>query len=412
MKWGEILRLSRRFSIVGGNRFSRVMMVTGIFTLTLCIAIMLVASYITKGFYNEISSKLFDFWGHIYVSGSFYDETYTTDSMPYDEELVTTILASTDKDGRPLIESCTPVIVNSSILQGKEDLDGILAKGVTTDYLQYFLEKYGTDWDAELITEERSIALSKTIASTLQVQIGQSVLLHFIRDADFVTRKFRVAALYNTGMAELDDRLVLMPLRDMQQVLRWDDNEIGGYELFVHNLDKLEETDEILYNEVLPVNLFSTNIRDKYPATFDWLQMQKINQRLIFYMLLLVCMANLVSIMLLLFMERIHFIGVMKSLGASQRDLRRFFLLVGGRILLIALLLGNLVAWGFSAIQEKFHFIKLNEQDYFISYVPISFDWGYFLQVNVFLIVIGVIALLLPISIIKRFSAIKILGIK
>ncbi len=412
MKWSQIVSLSRNFKVVQGNRFSRVMMTTGIATLTLCISIMLVASFITRGFYDEISGKLFDFWGHIYISGSFYDETYATESMEYDQNLVDHILETKDKRGNSLIKSCSPVIINSSILQGQEELDGILAKGVTTSYLDYFLTKYSVERDSIDLDKKRNIAISSTLAQKLGAEVGRSVILHFVRDQDFVSRKFRVVSVYNTGMAELDDKMVLLRLEDLQEALQWNSGDIGGYEVFVNDLSQLENIDEKLYNDVLPVQLFSTSIKDKYPATFDWLKMQEINQRLLFYMLLLVCVANLITIMLMLFLERIEFIGVMKTLGASQRDLRRFFLLVGGRILLWSMILGNIIAAVFTWFQDRFHFLTLNEKDYFISYVPVSFDWSYFLQVNGLMLVFGIISLFLPLQIIRRFSIINILRYK
>jgi lipoprotein-releasing system permease protein len=121
---------------------------------------------------------------------------------------------------------------------------------------------------------------------------------------------------------------------------------------------------------------------------------------------MVVCV-NMISVVFILVMERTNMIGILKAIGARDGLIRRVFIHSGVDLILRGLLWGNGLGLGLCFLQYRFHFIKLNAHDYYMSYVPISWQWGLVLWVNVLTLLIITLVLTLPTAVIARISPIK-----
>ena len=115
----------------------------------------------------------------------------------------------------------------------------------------------------------------------------------------------------------------------------------------------------------------------------------------------------MISIILILVMERTQMIGMLKALGATNKFIRTIFVYNGINLIVKGLLLGNALGLAVCFVQYKFKLIKLNPEDYYMSFVPISWHWEIVAMLNLLTFLIVTIVLLLPTAIISRISPIK-----
>jgi lipoprotein-releasing system permease protein len=112
-------------------------------------------------------------------------------------------------------------------------------------------------------------------------------------------------------------------------------------------------------------------------------------------------------VVLILVMERTQMVGMLKALGATNRTIQSVFIFNGVSLIAKGLLYGNLLGLGICYLQDRFKFIKLNPHDYYMSYVPISWNWPTVLVLNFAVFAIVTLVLLLPSAIVSRINPIK-----
>ena len=105
---------------------------------------------------------------------------------------------------------------------------------------------------------------------------------------------------------------------------------------------------------------------------------------------------TMISGLLVIILEKTSMIGVLKSLGASNRSIRAIFLYVSAFLVGKGLLWGNVVGLSLCLIQKYFHVLKLNPEAYYIPYVPIELNIWYILLLNIGSLVVSMLMLLGP----------------
>ena len=111
----------------------------------------------------------------------------------------------------------------------------------------------------------------------------------------------------------------------------------------------------------MPSDYFNFSIEELFPNIFEWVYMQETNERLIMVLLLIVCVINMITVFFILVMEKVQMIGLFKALGAYNRDIRRIFVLLAGRILFYGILLGNGIALLFGLAQQKYQLRRVED---------------------------------------------------
>ena len=151
----------------------------------------------------------------------------------------------------------------------------------------------------------------------------------------------------------------------------------------------------------------STTARQSNPQIFDWLDLLDTNVWLIMVLMFLVAGITVVSMLLIIIIERTSTIGLMKAMGASNKFVRDVFLLRSLRLLLIGMLIGNVVGLGFCFLQQYTGLVKLDAATYYLSAVPIEMHLSTVLAVNLGTLALWLLMLLIPTSVINRISPTK-----
>lgn len=418
--------IARKISVTSGISFTGFIVRLATGTIAFSIIVMILASAMVKGFKEEITRKVFSFWGHIHIS-SVHLGARGVDILPFPVD--STILKELSP-GRILnqydfsesfsavklptsggVSNVSPVAQYSGILKGKEDIEGLFFKAVNSDYNPDFFDEFLTkgffDFESRDSARQRPIIISETVADRLHLDIGDQVLVYFVKDGSQIMRRFEVAAFFNTGLGEYDGKFAIIALKDLQEILNWPPDYITNYEIHLENFSDLDAFHYWTYYEIAGMDLMSESVRFKFPVIFDWLELQNVNERVIILLMLIVCMVNMATTILILILERTNMIGTFKALGMSNATIRSIFLYQALRILLTGLVIGNLIGFLLGILQNHFKFIKLDEVNYYLSYAPIHFNIPFIILLNIITVGMTLLFLLLPTMWISKINPVK-----
>lgn len=428
--------IATRVAQSGKQSFSRLIIRIAIVAIALSVTVMVVATSLIRGFKSEISNKIFGFWGHVHITDT-STATLTNDEIPVDinqdfypsidtigkvkyreyKELFGYEFENwlVDKETNGGIRHIQVYANKPGIIKSKNDIEGIIVKGIGKDfdwqYLKQFLRE-GEPLDLQDSTMSREIILSELTANRLNLKIGDSFIIYFVKKESQTPRKFKLKGIYRTGLAEYDKVIALVDIRQIQHLRGWSEDQVGGFEVFLDDIHDMEPLTEHIYLDILPANLFAQSIKDKNRSIFDWLELTNTNERVLIALMLLVAIINMITALLILILERTNMIGIFKALGQTDWNIRKIFLYYAAYIVGIGLLWGNAIGLIICYLQDKFKFIKLSEEDYYLAYAPIEINWWVIIALNVGTLLITILFLIIPSYLVTRISPIKAIRFK
>lgn len=422
--------LARRLAFSGEKTFSRLIIRIAVAAVAISVAVMIAATAMISGFQKEISRKIFGFWGHIHVSDtrtSLSFEPSPMDAQPDYRRILDTlgpVFFETEKTflGQPVgeewvkkatfggIAHVQSYAVKPGIIKSKDEIEGILLKGVGRDFDWSRLEQWlleGRPIQFNDSTASRDILLSRQTADRLQVGPGDKFIVHFVKEGQQLKRLFQVCGIYKTGLEEFDRKFALVDIGQVQGLLGWQPGQVAGLEIFLDDLRDLDIFTQFVHEELLPDEQVAASIREKFPAIFEWLGLQDTNKTVILGLMLAVAIINMITALLILILERTNMIGILKALGAPNGQIRRIFLIHAAWISVVGLFWGNLLGIGFCLLEDKFKFIKLSEADYFLSYAPVSIEFWPIALLNIGTLTVTLIFLVIPSLIVRRITPVR-----
>ena len=298
-----------------------------------------------------------------------------------------------------------------AILKGPESFEGLKLKGVDREYAFDHLKEFlkSGSWihfpDSGYSNE---INLSAYTANQLKLKSGDKLFAYFIQpDGSKRVRPLVVAGIFKTGIENYDRVNALVDLRLIQRLNNWSADEIGGYEIFIKDYEQADSVSNRIYDK-LPHLWDSHSITEIYQSIFDWLNLQDTTIIIVIVMMVLVAILNLVTCLIILLLERTHMIGLLKSMGSRDRNIQQVFLYHGALITFGGILLGDFLGLLICWLQDRYGFITLPEDSYFIATAAVRINWQQVCWVNLGTFVVCFVVLLIPsFFIIKRLSPVK-----
>ena len=424
--------IARRIVQTNDEGFTKIIIKIAIVAIALSMSVMLITSSMISGFKNEITSKIIGFWGHIHITDGGINNTLERMNpiqadAPYLQDLLNTeqvnyqapysflgmqfegkYISAQTKGGISHVQQFT---FEPGIISTKTQFGGVILKGVGKDYDWSRLQPYLIEGEPIDLNDEKDneIILSSTIARSLKIKLGQRIRVSFIKEQDQVKRVFVVNGIYNTGLEEFDKQFAIVDVDKLRGIKNWTDNQVGGYEVFLDDIDDLETMSEYIYYEVLPPNLLAQSIKTRLNGIFEWLKLQDINMQVILILMIIVAIINMMTALLILILDRSKMIGVLKALGTSNWTVRKIFIYQAAYIILFGMSIGNILGLGLFYIQKTTGFIQLDEANYYLTQAPIDFDILSILLINVGTFVITLLFLIVPTMIISWISPVKVL---
>ena len=424
--------ISRRVAASGQKSFARLIIRIAIAAVALSIAVMIIATALIKGFKSEISSKMFGFWGHIHITSVQQTTSYEPSPISANPDFLEKLKTlnhvkysayATDKNGSSLTENQSfggvhhvqSFATKAGIIKTKDNFEGIVLKGVGQGYDWSFIENNLVEGRKINSCESdtcKDILISKSTADRLNLKVGNKFIIHFVQNNKQEPRLFQICGIYKTGLEEYDKRYALVDLKQVQSLLGWNANQIGGFEVFIDDLRDLKGLNSYIYDELISNDLMAQTIKEEMPVIFDWLDLQDVNEQVILILMLIVSIINMVTALLILILERTNMIGTLKALGTTNWSIQQIFLYYGAIIIGTGLLFGNILGLGIAWLEQRFKFLKLSEADYYLSYAPIKFDFPMILALNVGTFFITTLFLLLPTILVMSITPVKAIRFK
>jgi len=253
------------------------------------------------------------------------------------------------------------------------------------------------------------ILISKYTSGRMNIEMGQRLIVSFIKDRNHIKRRFTVKGIYNTGLEEYDSKIAIVDIREIRSILGWGSDQVGNIEVLVEHKEDIAVISDYIYYEELPAHLFSATIQEKLPSIFEWLKLQDINEQIILALMIVVGVINMITVLLILILERSKMIGVLKALGANNWSVRKIFLYNAGYIIVFGLIAGNILALSFCFLQKKFGLISLDEESYYLSVAPIDLELWSIILVNIGTFIVILVVMTLPTLLISWITPIKVL---
>ncbi len=394
--------IARRLYKAPKEAFTQIVGKIGIISVALGLATTLITFLTMQGFQKNIELKLTSFSGHLQVTPYPPNRSYEEASLEkYRLEELRQAPSST-------IKAAKTFGYKTLLLKTEDDVEGVVCKGLDPEATHDNLIAYLTAGQFIDLTHHdyhHSIVLSTQTANRLRVQVGEEVIACIVQYPPRY-RKLRVVGLYNTHIAELDEKLAFCDLRLIQRLNNWPSNLVGGYEIFLHNLQQTQEAVDQL-SAWLDRGWEVKTTASKYAAIFDWLSIIRKNALIFMVLIILVVVSNLTAITLIQMMERTSMMGILKLLGASHRQIRRVMLWNSLYTVGQGIFWGNLVGIGLCALQWYSRLISLDPTYYYINYMPITWDWSAILGLNLLILMTITIVSIVSIAIISRTRPIR-----
>ncbi len=402
------LFIARRISQPSEENRRGIMVLFATVAVALSLAVMLLSMAVIMGFKAQVESKFTSFSGDVIVGD--IRSLNTSESYPItDSESIRELIGSVAQ-----IESISRYALKGGIAKTDSSIEGLLLKGVDSSYDMGAYEEWLVEGRLPSIVDSlrnKDILISEYTARKLDMGVGDKFEMLFIDQTLSPRRdRFKIVGIYNSGVAEIDLRNAITDLRNVQRLMDWSKEQISGYEIRLPQETDAQEfasqcNFELLYStDESTLNMVANSIYELYPAIFDWLRTHDVNAAVILGVMLTVALFNMVSVLLILVLERRRMIGIMRAMGMSNRNIGRIFLYRSMIITTKGVAWGNIVALTLCLAQKYLHIIKLDSSGYILSEVPISIDLWWWLAINVGAVVVIAITLTLPARIVANIS--------
>ena len=344
--------------------------------------VMIIAVAVSSGFRQEIRAGLADISGDIRIlppSESVLDETVPIEKnaayRPYLEAV----------QG---VKEIRPVVYKAGIIKHSDNIHGVLFKGVESDD-----------------TVSLSVSVPKRLSEITGLVPGDKMLAYFVGEK-VKARQFNVTSVYD-ALVEADDKLVVYAdIADMQRINEWDEEYVSCLEVMLDDALR-DETDIEAANDEIGtlINAYSSDDEEyviasssvsSYPQLFDWLTLIDFNVLFILVLMTIVAGFNMISGLLIMLFENISVIGLLKALGMTDRAISKVFLSSSGVLVLKGMAVGNILAFLFCIVQNTTRILRLNPENYFVSYVPVKMDMGLVLTADAISFILIMLLLLIP----------------
>ena len=250
--------IAKRVAATGQASFSRLIIRIAVVAIALSVTVMICSNSLIAGFKQEIRAKIFGFWGHIHITDTdinrslleaypinknqdFYPHLDTINGVSYRiKEPFMGRMVERNYDTKGGVRHIQVFAVKPGIIEAgkgeEQEIEGIILKGIGDDFDWAFMDQYIKRGERISMSPDemsRDILISSQTAKRLQVDTGDTFIVHFVEKGEQLQRRFFVSGVYRTGLEEYDQKFALVDIRQIQRLLGWSENQVSGFEVFI-----------------------------------------------------------------------------------------------------------------------------------------------------------------------------------
>jgi len=394
--------ISKRINTSNKSSFSATIHNVAVASISIGLAVMIASFLILFGFKSTIREKIVSFGAHFQLTKFTLSNSLESDPVSEVNDFYQ------NWQEYEFIKHIQRFAYKAGLLTTDEEVYGVFLKGIGPEFNRNQFESNLIQGDFIRFNDSSTsndIIISKKIANDLKLDTGSRVTIMFPQNPPRF-RRLNIRGIYDTGMEEFDEQLIIGDLKLIQRLNDWDSLQVGGFELFINDYSQIDRAEEKLF-DILGYDLYIQKVTDNYAEIFDWLELINQNVYIFLVIILFVACVNMISVLLILIMERTSMIGILKAMGSTNKQIRDIFVVNGMLLITKGLLWGNIIAIGFGALQYYYKIFPLDPENYYMSYVPIEWDLLTIILLNVLTFVVVSVVLLVPTLIISRINPIK-----
>ena len=405
------MRLSNRG---GGTATGIVMAIAGI---SLAMVIMMAALCIVTGFKNEIRRKVMGFDAHVSIlpagEHSGFEGAGLSDAstITYSQQLKNII------DDTELFDTAELVVEHPAVLKTDSDFQGIVMRGLTPGPGADFIQSAVTTgiWPSETDDDNNTVVLSTAIADKLSLSVGDRVFAYFFTDEGVRTRRLTIAALYDTHFSDYDNIYTFSPVSLLQGVNSLDSLQGNRLDLYLRDISDIDASAMTLQERMMR-EAWAGRLDGMYRIStvnssgmmyFNWLALLDTNVIVVLVLMALVSGFTLVSSLFIIILERVRMIGLLKALGATNASISRIFSMLGRRLVVYGMVIGNAIGLSLMLLQRHCHILPLDPEAYYLDFVPVEIDPWQIIALNIGVFILAKAVLLIPGRLIAAVSPAK-----
>ena len=410
MKFETYVASRFRKSYLYKNTVSSPIIKISVFSIIIGIVMMIISVSSSVGLQKTIETKISSFFGHISIS-NFENNTSFSSISPISLTLDYKKLHNNSE-----IIHVQNVAYKSGLIVNKNSFEGVVIKGISSDFNWSSFSKYIRKGKILTINETVSnqVIISEYLSKKLSLDLNDKFKATFFKPNSSSIpneRIFEVSGIFSSGLIEFDENYFIGDIKHIQKMNKWNSNQFGNVEIFLKNYSQLENVSNQLYKKTsAEINVLS--IVNRFPEIFNWMALFDINVLLIIIIMILVGGINMITALLVTVLEKTSIIGVLKTLGSSNKSMRTIFLINGAYLISLGLVIGNFIALGLIFIQNYTGFIKLDPDTYYVSELPFDFNLMTLLILNISVLLFCFLMLIIPSFIISKISPSESIKIK
>ena len=410
MKFETYVASRFRKSYTYKNTVSSPIIKISVFSIIIGIVMMIISVSSSVGLQKTIETKISSFFGHISIS-NFENNTSFSSISPISLTLDYKKLHNNSE-----IIHVQNVAYKSGLIVNKNSFEGVVFKGISSDFNWSSFSKYIRKGKILTINETVSnqVIISEYLSKKLSLDLNDKFKATFFKPNSSSIpneRIFEVSGIFSSGLIEFDENYFIGDIKHIQKMNKWNSNQFGNVEIFLKNYSQLENVSNQLYKKTsAEINVLS--IVNRFPEIFNWMALFDINVLLIIIIMILVGGINMITALLVTVLEKTSIIGVLKTLGSSNKSMRTIFLINGAYLISLGLVIGNFIALGLIFIQNYTGFIKLDPDTYYVSELPFDFNLMTLSILNISVLLFCFLMLIIPSFIISKISPSESIKIK
>ncbi len=354
-------------SVIAGFSFLGIML--GVATLIIVMSVM-------NGFRAELMGRILGLNGHINITSDY-------GSMHGYETLVSKIKET------PGVTHVFPMVEKQALFSLKGSSTGVMVRGLDPKSLaeKPVLSKGILEGTPEQFAAGGA-AIGKELAKRYGLDVGSSFTLISPQGkaTPFGTmprsRTFTVAMIFDVEMYEYNANFVFLPL-DEAQVFYVLPNAVNVLEVFTADANTSEDTANAIVKN-MPPTIRIIDWRESNGSFFTALQVERNVMFLILTLIILVAAFNIISSMIMLVKDKGRDIAILRTMGASRRNMLKVFILTGASIgiagTFAGALLGTLFAANIESIRQFLQGLSgtdlFSAEIYFLTKLPAKLDFA------------------------------------
>ncbi len=311
------------------------------------------------------------------------------------------------------IVAIEPICEREGLIKSPTLTEGISIRGVIPEMDITGLKNFIVEGNFQFTDSvSREVIIGKRLADKLEVGTGDEIAILTMKTKTLFglpepkVEKYKITALFNSGMVQYDDILVFIPYIRALKLFDMPSGSASSYQVMLKEMEMAPALVDTIEG-FLRYPYFALTVYNYHGSIFSWIEIQKEPIPIVLGLISIVAVLNIITSLLITIVEKTNTIGILRALGLDNRKILAIFIYKGFSIGFKGTVAGLSLAYILSFIQKNYSIIRLKGEIYFLDVLPIEIVFEHYVIVAVISLLLAVIATIIP-----AFIAVKVTPLK